>query len=121
MNVFILDDSMFIVMQLKQILQKGGYTVCGYANRAEDAVQKITELSGNVDLVTIDITMPGNDGIWALQQIKSRFPAIRCCIVSAIGKQDTVLQSKQYGAEGYIIKPLSSEKVLGRMQQLTKL
>lgn len=119
MNIFIVDDSMFIVTQLKQILEKGGHQVCGYANRGEDALQKMHLHKEKLDLVTIDITMPGNDGIWVLEQIKQQFPGIMCCIISAIGKKETVLTSRKLGAEGYIIKPLSTEKVLGRLQQLS--
>jgi two-component system, chemotaxis family, chemotaxis protein CheY len=111
---------MFIVTQLTQILQKGGYQVVDYAVDGKQAVEKFSALANSIDVVTLDITLPGQDGVAVLQQLKSIKPGVIVVIVSAIGKQDLVLETRRLGADGYIIKPLSREKVLDRIAALCK-
>ena len=115
---FIIDDSMFIVTQLTQILQKGGFTVVDYAVDGKEAVAKFSELADSIDIVTLDITLPGMDGVEVLRRIKAIKPGVIVVIVSAIGKQQLVLETRKCGAEGFIIKPLSKEKVLERVSAL---
>lgn len=115
---FLVDDSMFIITQLSQILTGAGYEVVGYATNGDEAVKFFAERADAIDIVTLDVTMPGLDGIAVLREIKAVKPAVRVMIVSAIGKKDTVLDAKNLGAEGYLIKPLSREKVLARVAAL---
>ena len=117
---FIIDDSMFIVTQLTQILQKGGYQVIDYAADGKEAVARFGELSDSIDVVTLDITLPGMDGVEVLRRIKAIKPEVIVVIVSAIGKQQLVMETRQCGADGFIIKPLSKEKVLERVSALCR-
>ncbi len=53
-----------------------------------------------------------------LRKLKAIKPDVIVVIVSAIGKQELVLETRKYGADAYIIKPLSKEKVLDRVSSL---
>jgi len=68
-RVLIIDDSMFIAKQLGQILTSEGFEVAGTAGDGLQGVEKYKELFPNVDLVTMDITMPVMDGVSALEKI----------------------------------------------------
>src|SRR5574344_619710 len=68
-RVLIVDDSMFVAKQLGQILTSEGYEVVATAVDGKEGVDKYKELCPNVDIVTMDITMPRMDGITALEQI----------------------------------------------------
>lgn len=117
-NVFLIDDSMFIITQLSQILKKGGYAVTGYATNGDDAINDFSQKKDGIDIVTLDITMPGKNGIEVLRAIKKIKPEVKVLIVSAIGKKETVMDARNLGAEWYLIKPLSREKVLERFKTL---
>jgi len=117
-KVFIVDDSMFIITQLKQILEKGGYEIIGHAVDGQQAIDSYSKIATQVDIVTLDITMPGLDGISALKEMRSINPETKFVIISAIGKKQTVLETRKLGADGYIIKPLSTDKVLKRFKDL---
>ena len=67
-RVLIVDDSMFVTKQLSQILVSEDYEVVGTAENGEQALEKYKELYPNVDLVTMDITMPKMDGIECLKK-----------------------------------------------------
>jgi two-component system chemotaxis response regulator CheY len=118
MRVFLVDDSMFIITQLSQMLAREGHEIVGYAVDGREAVEKFASSAVLIDLVTIDLTLPGLDGIEVLRRMRELKPQTRFVIISAIGKKDAVLRSKELGAAGYIIKPLSTEKVLPRLREI---
>ncbi|HAP43324.1 MAG: two-component system response regulator [Spirochaetes bacterium GWD1_61_31] len=119
-RVLIVDDSMFIAKQLGQILTSEGFEVVGTAPDGMQGLEKYKELMPNIDLVTMDITMPQMDGVNALEKILE-FDRSACIImVSALGKEDIVKKCLLMGAKSYIVKPLDRKKVLERIVSVLK-
>ncbi|MDR1319483.1 MAG: response regulator [Treponema sp.] len=119
-RVLIVDDSMFIAKQLGQIFTSEGFEVAGTAADGAQGVEKYKELYPNIDLVTMDITMPVMDGVSALEKVLE-FDKNACIImVSALGKEDVVKKSLLMGAKSYIVKPLDRKKVLERVVSVLK-
>ena len=114
-RVVIVDDSLFVAKQLGQILASEGYEVIATAADGKEGLDKYKELCPNVDLVTMDITMPKMDGITALEQIMNFDKNAKVIMVSALGKEELVKKSLLLGAKNYIIKPLDRKKVLERI------
>ncbi|MBQ0039404.1 MAG: response regulator [Treponema sp.] len=119
-RVLVVDDSMFVAKQLTQILTSDGYEIVATATDGKDGVDKYKELCPNVDLVTMDITMPRMDGITALEQIIAFDKNARVVMVSALGKEELVKKSLLAGAKNYIVKPLDRKKVLERISASLK-
>ena len=119
-RVLVVDDSMFVAKQLTQILTSDGYEVVATAEDGKDGVDKYKELCPNIDLVTMDITMPRMDGITALEQIIAFDKNARVVMVSALGKEELVKKSLLAGAKNYIVKPLDRKKVLERISASLK-
>ena len=119
-RVLIVDDSIFVAKQLGQILTSEGYEVVATAVDGKDGVDKYKELAPNVDLVTMDITMPRMDGITALEQIMAFDKNAKVVMVSALGKEELVKKSLLLGAKNYIVKPLDRKKVLERIAAAVK-
>ncbi|NLJ45325.1 MAG: response regulator [Treponema sp.] len=113
-RVLIVDDSMFVAKQLNQILSSEGYQVVATAGDGLEGYEKYKELFPNVDVVTMDITMPKMDGLTALQKIMEFDKNAKVIMISALGKQDLVKQALVAGAKNYIVKPLDRKKVLER-------
>ena len=114
-RVLIVDDSMFVTKQISQILTSEGFEVVGSATDGAQGVEKYKELYPNIDLVTMDITMPKMDGVTALEKILEFDKEARIVMISALGKQDLVKKSLMIGAKNYIVKPLDRAKVLERI------
>ncbi len=119
-RVLVVDDSMFVAKQLTQILTSDGYEIVATAQDGKEGVDKYKELCPNVDLVTMDITMPRMDGITALEQIIAFDKNARVVMVSALGKEELVKKSLLSGAKNYIVKPLDRKKVLERISAALK-
>ncbi len=114
-RIMVVDDSMFVAKQITQILTSEGYNVVAQAADGLQAVEKYKELYPNIDLVTMDITMPNMDGQTALQKIIEFDKNAKVVMISALGKQDLVKQCLLAGAKNYIVKPLDRKKVLERI------
>ncbi|MCA1950323.1 response regulator [Gracilinema caldarium] len=119
-RVLIIDDSMFIAKQLGQILTSEGFEVVGTATDGVQGIEKYKELFPNIDLVTMDITMPVMDGVSALEKILEFDKNAVVIMVSALGKEDVVKKSLLLGAKSYIVKPLDRKKVLERVVSVLK-
>ncbi len=114
-RVLIVDDSMFVEKQISQILTSEGFEIVGTAKDGEEGLEKYKEVFPNIDLVTMDITMPKMDGVTALEKIIEFDKDARVIMISALGKQDLVKKSLLIGAKNYIVKPLDRQKVLERV------
>lgn len=114
-TVMVVDDSMFVTKQIGQILTSEGFEVVGSAANGEEGVEMYKEKYPNIDLVTMDITMPKMDGVTALEKIMEFDKNARVIMISALGKQDLVKKSLLLGARNYIVKPLDRKKVLERI------
>ena len=114
-RVMVVDDSMFVTKQITQILTSEGFEVVATAGDGGEGVEKYKELYPNVDLVTLDITMPTMDGVTALEKIIEFDKNAKIVMISALGKQDLVKKSLLIGAKNYIVKPLDRKKVLERI------
>lgn len=114
-RVLVVDDSMFVTKQIGQILTSEGFDVVATASDGLAGVEKYKELYPNLDLVTMDITMPKMDGVTALEKIIEFDKDAKVIMISALGKQDLVKKALMLGARNYIVKPLDRKKVLERI------
>ena len=119
-RVLIVDDSIFVKKQLSQILTSEQFDVVDTAGDGEEGIEKYKEHFPNIDIVTMDITMPKLDGITALERIIEFDKNARVVMVSALGKQELVKKSLLLGAKNYIVKPLDRKKVLERLVLVLK-
>lgn len=119
-RVLVVDDSMFIAKQLGQIFSSEGFEVVATATDGSQGLEKYKQMHPNIDLVTMDITMPVMDGVTALEKILEFDKNAAVIMVSALGKEDVVKKCLLAGAKSYIVKPLDRKKVLERVVSVLK-
>ena len=75
--------------------------------------QILTQLSEDpaVDLILMDIEMPGMDGISATRLIKEQYPAIKIVMVTIYDNDESIFKAIQAGADSYILKETKAEKI----------
>jgi two-component system, chemotaxis family, chemotaxis protein CheY len=114
-NVLIVDDLAFIKIVLRDIVEKAGFRVVGEASNGEQAISMYQDT--RPDVVLMDITMPGMDGITALKKIREIDPEARVIICSALGQQRLIVQAIQLGAKDFIVKPFQPQRVIGALKK----
>ncbi|GAB4261158.1 MAG: response regulator [Deferrisomatales bacterium] len=108
-TVLVVDDTEFMVKVLEEIFDSDGYRVCT-AKSGQEAIQRYNEELP--DLVTLDVVMPGLDGIATLRMLRQLDPAARVVMVSAVGLEAKVMEAIRSGARNYLLKPFEKDKVL---------
>jgi len=108
-RVAVVDDSPFSVGVISNILTEKGFVVVGSANSLQEAVAVVT--AQKPDLVTMDMTMPGGDGIECTKAIHKIDPDIKVVIVSSMMDDEIVRKAKKAKASGYIQKPVDAEEL----------
>lgn len=114
-NVLIVDDLAFIKIVLRDIIEKAGFRVVGEASNGEQAITMYQDT--RPDVVLMDITMPGMDGLTALRKIREIDPAARVIICSALGQQQLIVQAIQLGAKDFIVKPFQPQRVISSLKK----
>ena len=109
LKVLIVDDSLIIRKKISKILVKLGHVVVHSAKNGQEAIDTYKEFQP--DLVTMDITMPDMDGITAVKHIMESDVDAKIIMVTSHGQEDMVIKSIQAGAVGYMLKPITDDKM----------
>jgi len=107
--ILMIDDETDIIKIGRRILQESGYTVIT-ARSGEEGIAKY--LQSRVDLVLLDVSMPGIGGVKCLHQIMSLSPAAKVIIISGYLSNGRVEEAMTLGAKAFLTKPYSFEELL---------
>ncbi len=108
-KVVIVDDTMFMRMTLKNIMENLGLKVVGEGANGDQAVTLFKRLKP--DLITMDITMPQKDGLEAVREIIELDSEATIIMVSAMGQKFKVIDAMSAGAKDFIVKPFQLDRV----------
>lgn len=114
-KILTVDDALYMRAMIRDILSNHGYEIY----EAEDGEASVEAYQKHQpDLVLMDITMPGMDGISATKEILATDPAARVVICSALGQKQMVLDAVKAGACEYIVKPFEEDEVLDVVERI---
>ncbi|WP_254278498.1 response regulator [Geobacter sulfurreducens] len=101
------------------MLERNGYEVIEAAD-GNDAVKKFAESANKIDLVLLDVVMPGKNGQVAFEEMKRIQPAIKALFISGYTKD--IIGSKGFLAEdiNFIAKPVKPDQLIARVQEALK-
>lgn len=106
-TIMVVDDSSIMRKMIKQTLVRAGHTVVGEAKSGDDAISLYQRLRPQV--VTMDITMRGMDGIAAAKAILQMDVDARIIMLSNLDEDKFSNEAVQIGAKGYINKHKTTE------------
>ena len=109
-RVVIVDDSLLIRTQLRTIFSDGQFEVIGEAEDGLEAPGRVRKL--RPDLVTLDLVMPGRDGLTTLEHLLMVDPGLAVIVCSASLDERRVIAALRLGAKGFITKPFDRDTVL---------
>ena len=115
-KILLVDDAAFMRMLIRDALTKNGYTSIIEAADGQIAVD--TYNAEKPALVIMDITMPNKTGIEAFQEIKSKDPAAKVIMCSAMGQEAMVVEAIKLGALDFIVKPFKAERIIQTVQKV---
>ncbi len=118
LNVLVVDDEPAVRQVLAAAIGKAGHAV-EMAGSASEALVKLDK--SPFDVVLSDVFMPVTDGIELLRQARTRGHAATFIMVTAFASVDSAIDAIKAGAWDYITKPVRSEEILHRLEQIEAL
>jgi two-component system chemotaxis response regulator CheY len=109
LNVMIVDDSMIMAQKLKLMVSELGHNAVRICKDGAEAIRDYGLVKP--DLVTMDITMPGMDGIDTVKAILADHPKARIIMVTSHGQEAMVVRAIEAGALGYVLKPVAKDRL----------
>ena len=109
-RILIVDDHPLTRDALASLLEQHGFSVVGQAPDGESAIEQARTLAP--DIVLLDLSMPGLDGLTALPRIRAAAPECEVVVLTASGTEDNLLAAIRGGAAGYLLKSEPPERIV---------
>lgn len=116
-SILLVDDDQTVRDIGREMLELFGYTVVT-ADCGENAITTLTGHVGHIDLVILDVNMPGMGGIGCLKHILEKHPAMRVIVASGYSPDGAVRKSLRAGACGFISKPYRFSEMLPKVREV---
>jgi len=114
MKLLIVDDEERFLQSTKKLLDRKDYNV-----RTASSGEECLEILGEerIDVVVLDIKMPGIGGIEALRRIKRSHPTIEVIMLTGHGTGEYAVDALMWGAADFLIKPISIPELIAKVEE----
>jgi CheY-like chemotaxis protein len=118
-GVLVVDDAAPLRDLLRAVLQLGGFTVWVAAD-GQEAVELYRLQGRAIDLVLLDVQMPGLDGVQTLAALQALDPGVRCCFMSGHLGPYSPEDLRAWGSLSLFLKPFSAADLVQTIAALTR-
>ncbi|TVQ74373.1 MAG: response regulator [Oceanospirillales bacterium] len=115
-SILIVDDQMPMRSILRALLTQAGYKVVAEASHGQKAIELNKQLKP--DVICLDITMPGIDGIETLKKLKDDHPDVLVIMITGHSNRTDIEAAIEAGASGYIVKPIHAGKTIQTVERV---
>jgi DNA-binding NarL/FixJ family response regulator len=122
-RVLVVDDHALVRAALVHLLESAdGIAVVGAAADGAEAVRLVTDppVDGRPDVVLMDLSMPGMDGVTATRAVVAVDPACRVVALTSFDDQSRVLAMLDAGAVGYLVKDAKAEEIVAAVRAASR-
>ena len=116
--VMIVDDEAPFVETMTKRLAKRDLNVIS-AFSGQEALETL-DYQRDVDVVILDVKMPGMDGIETLKKLKSAYPLIEVVMLTAHATVESAIEGMKFGAFDYLMKPCDMDQLIGKVNEAAR-
>lgn len=118
-KILIADDHPVVRKGLKEIIEEiPDMAVRGEASTGQEALEKARK--GDFDIVVLDISMPGGNGLDILKQLKDEKPELSVLVLSMYPEEQYAVRVLRAGASGYLTKESAPEELIAAIRKASK-
>lgn len=115
-TILVVDDELIVRQLVVEVLQEKGYRVMTAAS-GDEALQLLDTPDSPVDLVFLDMVMPGRTGEDVFAEIQQRRPGLPVLLTSGYAQEEVTERLIEQGAAGMVYKPYKSDLLAARIRQ----
>jgi DNA-binding NtrC family response regulator len=116
--VMLVDDEVPFVETMAKRLNKRNFEVL-QAFSGEECLEKL-QSNQNLDVIILDVKMPGIDGLETLKRVKSEFPLIEVIMLTGHATIESGIRGMKLGAYDFLTKPCDIDEIVGKTQEATE-
>ena len=113
-QILIIDDSTELRSLLESILPYSGYQTLS-ASTGEEGIELATKL--HPDIILVDLELPDTTGLKVIEELNRRGITIPAIMITGYGSEGTAARALRLGAQGYLVKPFTTEEVLSSVEK----
>jgi DNA-binding NarL/FixJ family response regulator len=114
MRILIADDHTLFRDSLRSLLTSHGFEIVGEARDGSEAIELTRRLQP--DIVLMDLSMPGLDGLSATRLISAEMPQVKVIVLTASDDDAKLFEAIKSGAQGYLLKNLESKEFFALLE-----
>ena len=111
------DEPTFLDVTAKRLSSRNVKIIT--AGSAQESLEKLAE-NETLDVIVLDMKMPGMDGIEALSSIKKEYPLLEVIMLTGHGTMETAIEAMKKGAFDFLLKPFDIEELLIHIEAATR-
>ena len=111
------DEPAFVETMTKRLGKRNFKTISALSG--DEALETLSK-NRNVDVVILDVKMPGKDGIETLKEIKKTYPLVEVVMLTAHATVESAIEGMKLGAYDYLMKPCEIEQLMEKVEGATK-
>jgi DNA-binding NtrC family response regulator len=114
-NLLLVDDEVpFVETMIKRLVKRDMNVLAAYDGKGALAMLKEHK---NIEVVILDVKMPGMDGIETLQEIKRAHPLVEVVMLTGHATVETAIDGMKLGAFDYLMKPCDMEQLIAKVTE----
>lgn len=117
-RIMVVDDSRVVYAEMCKMLEGSEFEVAAFCRSGEEALEQYEQVKP--DLVTMDIVMPGMDGLETCEKMLARWPDAKVFMVSSMAYEDMINRAAAMGAKSFLFKPFTREELLQGLRGILK-
>jgi DNA-binding NtrC family response regulator len=116
--IMLVDDEVtFVEITAKRLTKRNIETLAAFS--AEEGIEKLKN-NNNLDVIVLDIKMPGMDGIEALKELKKLSPLMEVIMLTGNATIELAIDAMKLGAYDFLMKPLDIEELVNKVEAAAK-
>ena len=117
-NVLLVDDEVSFIETFSERLELRDFQI-SKAFSGEEALQVLSE-NDNIEVIILDVKMPGMDGIETLAEIKRKKPLVEVMMLSGHADVESAIEGMKHGAFDYLMKPVDMDQIITKVNEAAK-